>query len=479
MKKFQSIENVRNLITLVVILMVFAGFYSCANQQPPGGGDEDKTPPKVKIITPKPNSVNFRGNTISFEFNEYIDRRSFQDAFRTSPQVKGDIEFAWGTKDVEVKFPKDLDKIDANKTFVVTVSSALKDIRGNAITEPFSFAFSTGSRIDMGAISGKVYGAGKNVTSVFAYDLSKSYDPTLNLPDYSTETNTEGSYTLTNMQAGRYRVLAVIDDDRNLLYTGERESFGVLPYDVDVLDSATKTNADLNIKLIGAVETIQPELDVTKYFKDSLNIVYTSIEYNSLTVLPEQSIFIFFNRYKPTREYFTQSLKITDENGTPERVVYNWKNDSLVEIFSANRFASNRKYNITFPLKTGIDTIYNFSLQFRTVSMNSFCELKGRVSSEYTEFVITEQPVKIELTAPTLIPILKYGFESRDTVFAYKNILDASYSLFSYIDKNNNSAYDYGNPFPFDYSEPFVFYPTPINIKGGWVVENVIINFVR
>ena len=44
---------------------------------------------------------------------------------------------------------------------------------------------------------------------------------------------------------------------------------------------------------------------------------------------------------------------------------------------------------------------------------------------------------------------------------------------------NNNSAYDYGNPFPFDYSEPFVYYPTPVNIKGGWVVENVNINFVR
>ncbi|HWA05560.1 MAG TPA: hypothetical protein VG961_03355, partial [Ignavibacteria bacterium] len=250
-------------------------------------------------------------------------------------------------------------------------------------------------------------------------------------------------------------------------------------YDVDVLDSATITNADLNMKLLGTGETIPPELDITKYFKDSLNIVYTSIEYNSLTVLPDQSIFIFFNRHKPTRENFTQNLKITDENGTPERVVFNWKNDSLVEVFSANRFASNRKYNITFSLKTGIDTTYNFSLPFRTVSVNSFGELKGRVSSEYTEFVITDQPVKIELTAPTLVPILKYSFESRDTVFAYKNILDASYNLFSFIDKNNNSAYDYGNPFPFEYSEPCIFYPTPINIKGGWVVENVNINFVR
>ncbi len=64
-------------------------------------------------------------------------------------------------------------------------------------------------------------------------------------------------------------------------------------------------------------------------------------------------------------------------------------------------------------------------------------------------------------------------------MFSYKNILEANYNLFSYVDKNNNSAYDHGYPFPFDYSEPFYIYPGTINIKGGWTVENVNISFVR
>ncbi len=480
MKSYLSIENVRTAIIKLVILMIFAGFYSCANQQPPGGGEEDKTPPKVRIISPKPSTINYTGNSLIFEFDEYIDRRSFQDAFRMSPQIKGDIEFSWGTKDVEVRFPKDLQKIDPNKTFVVNISTALKDIRGNSIGEAVNFAFSTGSIIDMGGVQGKVYNSNNKITSaIYAYDLSKDYDPTKNIPDYFTESNAEGSYTLTNLSPGRYRIISLIDDDKNLLFTSERESYGVLPYDVDVKDSVTSGNVNFYMKLLATSQTVAPELDATKYFKDSVGIVFTSIEYNSLTVLPDQSIFIFFSRYKPTREDFTNSLKITDENGTGDRVVFNWKNDSLVEVFSANHFASNRKYNITFPLKTVNDSVYNFSLQFRTVSVNSFGDMKGTVSSTYTDFALTDQIVKIELEARTLIPILKYSFDSRDTVFTYKNILEANYNLFSYVDKNNNSTYDHGYPFPFDYSEPFYIYPNTINIKGGWTVENVNISFVR
>lgn len=459
--------------------MIFAGFCSCANQQPPGGGEEDKTPPKVRIISPKPSSINYKGNSLIFEFDEYIDRRSFQDALRISPQIKGDIEFSWGAKDVEIRFSKDLEKIDPNKTFVVNISTALKDIIGNSIGEAVNFAFSTGSRIDMGGVTGKVYNNNNKITSVYAYDLSNDYDPTKNIPDYFTESNIEGSYTLTNLAQGRYRIISIIDDDKNLLFTSERESYGVLPFDVDVKDSITSQNVNFYMKLISQGQTLLPELDAAKYFKDSVGIVFTSIEYNSLTVLPDQSIFIFFSRYKPTREDFTNNFKITDENAIVDRVVYSWRNDSLVEVFSANHFASNRKYNITFNLKTVNDSIYKFSLPFRTVSINSFGDMKGRVSSTYTDFVITDQIVKIELEAKSLIPVLKYSFDSRDTVFTYKNILEANYNLFSYFDKNNNSAYDHGYPIPFDYSEPFYVYPTTINIKGGWTVENVNISFVR
>ncbi|MCI0448723.1 MAG: Ig-like domain-containing protein [Chlorobi bacterium] len=453
--------------------------FGCANQQPPGGGEEDKIPPKVKIVSPKPNSTGFKSNAIVFEFNEYVDRRSFQDAFRISPQVKGDIEFNWGGKEVEVRFPFDLYKIDANKTFVVNINSSLKDIRGNAIAEPVNFAFSTGSAIDMGGVSGLVYNAGKKIAAVLAYNLNKEYDPTKNTADYITETSAEGIYNLTNLAAGKYRIITVIDEDRNLLFTSERESYGVLPFDVEVKDSVTLKNVNFYLKDITADVQTGPELDYTKYFKDTLLVVFSSVEKGSRTVLPEQSIFLFFNKFKPSREVFINSFKLADENGTPERVVFNWKNDSLVEIFSSSKFQTNRKYNLSFRLKLQNDSIYNYNLEFRTVSENSFGEMKGVINSNYTEYNIFDFPIKIEMEAKGIIPLLTYNFEARDSVFSFKNILDAEYSLFSFADKNNNSLFDFGYPFPFEYSEPFYIYPQALNIKGGWTVENVVINFVK
>jgi hypothetical protein len=58
-------------------------------------------------------------------------------------------------------------------------------------------------------------------------------------------------------------------------------------------------------------------------------------------------------------------------------------------------------------------------------------------------------------------------------------MLESEYSLFSYVDINNNSEFDYGYPFPFEYSEPFFIYPQRLNIKGGWTVENVSVNFIK
>lgn len=474
------IKDIQRFIQLSVLFTLTLVFNQCANQLPPGGGEEDKTPPKVKIVAPKANSIFFKGNSIVIEFNEYVDRRSFQDAFRISPRIEGDIDYNWGGTEVEVIFSKDLEKIYPSKTFVINISTALKDIRGNAISEPVTIAFSTGTMIDMGEVEGRVYNNLNKITSIWAYNIEKTdYDPAKNYPDYLTETSTEGNYKLTNLAPGKYRIISVIDDDRNLLYTSERESYGVLSGDINVKDSVVTSGVNFYMNDISGSQSLPPEVDVTKYFKDSVNIVYSSIENNSSLVLPEQSIFIFFNRHKPQRSDFVSSFKLTDENGTNERVVFNWRNDSLVEIFAADKFSSNRKYNLSFGLKTLNDSLYNFSLNFRTVTINSFGDLKGRVVTNTENFDFSANTVILNLEAEKLVPVLKYSFDVRDSVFSFKNILESDYTLFSFIDKNNTGSYDYGYPFPFEFSEPFYVYPQALNIKGGWTVENVTIIFNR
>lgn len=454
----------------------------CANQQPPGGGEEDKIPPKVKILEPKANTLNYRGNSLSFEFDEYVDRRSFQDAFRISPQIKGDVEFNWSGKSLDVVFPKAFYKINSNKTFVVTVNTALKDIHGNALTSPFAFAFATGDKIDEASISGKAFNNSAKNISIFAYTLGAgTFDPTKNIADYSTETSPDGDYTLTNMAPGNYRIIAIDDDDKNFLYTTDRESYGTLPSDLSLEEKSAFKRVNFYMKQIAAADTLA-ELNTDKYFKDSVGIISTSIKDDAVNILPDQSIFVFFNRFKPNRETLVNNLQVKDEDGTPEKVVFNWRNDSLVEIFPSVKFTLTKKYNLSINVKTDKDTIYHFSLKFRVVNNNSFGEIKGAVrffSADSTQISQENTQIKMNLASKDIIPSLKYSFDITDSVFTFNKILEADYTIFAYIDSKGAGNYFNGVPFPFEYSDPFYIYPQTLSVKGGWTVENIQINFTK
>lgn len=471
----------RLFVVLLGLFLCF--FYGCANQLPPGGGEEDKTPPKALVLKPKPNSVKYRGNSIDIRFDKYVDRRSLQDAFKMSPPYKGDIDYNWSGKEVELVFSKPFYKTDTNKTFVVNIGQDLKDIHGNSLTEPIRFAFSTGSQIDMGEITGRVYNSNNKLISIFAYKVSSElpeFDPTKNTSDYFTESSQSGTYDLTNLSPGTYRIIAIDDEDKNLLYTSERESFGVLPRDIKLLDSMKVTNVNFLIKTVSAATENPADSTIKDYFKDTLNIVYSSIENGAVNVLPDQSIFLFFERYKPAREAFVNAFTMKDQNDKLLKVVFNWHNDSLVEVFAPNKFEYNVSYQIVFNLSTVKDSVYHYSLKFKTASINSFGELKGvirRPTSDSNSTAIDSTPVYINLQSVKVKPIINYTYQTTDTLFDIKNLLDGDYNMFSFMDENRSGIFNYGNPFPFSYSEPFYFYPDTVNIKGGWAVENLIINF--
>ncbi len=468
-------------IPILLFFSLLAGIAGCANQKPPGGGEEDKTPPELQFQEPKGNSLNFRKKSLILEFSEYVDKRSFQEAFHLSPPYQGEVSFDWSGKEVEIIFDKPLWKTDPAKTFVVTINSTLTDIRGNKLASPISFAFSTGPKIDMAGISGRVYNNNESRLTMLAYRIGTDetqFDPTKILADYVTETSAEGDYKFTNLSPGSYRLIAINDEDRNLFYTAERESFGVLPDDISLEDSTILSRVDFFLKSIGNGQIADQEVNLVDFYSDSLGIVHSSVENNSRGFLPDQSIFIFFNKHRPAREDFVNSFSLKDESGKSEKVAYNWMNDSLVEVISAERLAYNRDYTAEFDVLISADSVYKFKLEFRTVSSNSFGEVNGTIKRPL-EAGIESAPVYIELSSLEIKPVIKYSFTVSDTVFNLENIFEADYSVFSFVDKNFNGNYDYGSPYPLEHSEQFFVYPAGISVKGGWSIENVIINFIR
>ncbi|MEW5798648.1 MAG: Ig-like domain-containing protein [Bacteroidota bacterium] len=224
------------IVTFSVFLLLLSG---CAGQRPPEGGPVDTEPPQIISVYPTPQTTNFTDNKIVLEFSEYVDRRSVEEAIFISPNIS-ETEFDWSGTEVELIFHEELRK---NTTYVITVGTDVRDVRAsNRMASAFSLSFSTGDKIDNGMITGKVFDEKPDGVMIFSYRLNDinadTLDPKKSKPDYVTQTGKEGEFRLTNIAQGTYRLFAVRDEFRNLLYDPETDAVGTTE-DVTLTDSDT------------------------------------------------------------------------------------------------------------------------------------------------------------------------------------------------------------------------------------------------
>ena len=248
-------------------LPVFLGMMlpACAGQINPGGGPVDTMPPLIIRTFPDTNAVRVQTSSVELEFNEYVDRRSVEESIFFSPYV-GKLEFGWSGTEVTLRFP---DSLRRNTTYVVNVGTDVRDIRAqNRMARGFTLAFSTGDSIDRGEIRGRVFDERPEGVMIFAYQLANMNPDTLNpvavRPDYIMQTGEGGEFVLSNITFGPYRVMAVRDEYRNLMYDREIDQYGVWTGDVSV-DAARPAIQDVWFRLA--------KEDTARPFVSGVNVV--------------------------------------------------------------------------------------------------------------------------------------------------------------------------------------------------------------
>jgi len=270
-------------VPVVCAVLFFLIFLHCAGQIPPGGGPIDTTPPTIVATRPDTNSVRVQTNSIEIEISEYVDRRSVEESIFISPFV-GDLEFDWSGTEVSVTFSGPLRK---NTTYVVNVGTDVKDLRAqNRMAAGFTLAFSTGDSIDQGFISGRVFDESPEGVMIFAYSLQGIHPDTLNpgqaKPDYIMQTGKQGLFALANIAFGTYRVFAVRDQYRNLLYDKQIDNYGVAPGDITI-DAANPGVHDVWFKL-SQEDTTKPFVTKAEALNSRLVQVRFSEPLDSLTM---------------------------------------------------------------------------------------------------------------------------------------------------------------------------------------------------
>ena len=465
-------KNSLIIILSLSMLYVFSAFGGCANQQPPSGGDDDKVPPRIKYIYPRPNAVNFSGKEITIEFDEYVDRRSFTDAFFVSPKPKGEPDFDWSGKEVTVKYEYGFEK---NKTYLFVIGKLFKDIRNNYLSEPIQFAVSTGPNIDKGRVSGSVFGNNFEKIFVFAYKLSQDTekDPSKDYPDFIMPVSNEGFYRFDNLAYGTYRLFAVFDNDRNGLYDKEFEYISVTDKDVEVKDTLQNTGVNFILR----DELIPADFYSSKEFYKSLQpdttgTVFSNITNGDKNIGMLSRYFFYFKNHVVTKEDVARTSAMQDTLGNKIRLVYNWMNDTLLEVIPVSGLYSNAPLSFAFKYsKNGSDIKYK--LNFTIADDRKTGEIKGIVANKY----LYESPVIVTLINKNKREQNYTRTLSTDSTFTFPGLFEGTYYIVAYIDSDKDSKYNSGNYYPYKPSEKIIVYSTVLNLKGGWSFENVVLSF--
>jgi hypothetical protein len=318
---------------------------SCAGQGAPEGGPLDTAPPVIISTYPHNFTTRFHGQSISLEFDEYVDHRSLEESIFISPSV-GALEFDWSGTVVEIRFSETLRQ---NTTYVINVGTDLMDLHNrNKMAQAFSLAFSTGDAIDRGVIEGKVYpikpADSPSGVLLFAYNLSGLNPDTLNpqttRPDYVTQTGKGGEFSLRHLSFGDYRLIAVRDAYKNLLYDPETDEYGVTSVGITLTDPDTiqsniliqLTRADTTAPRLIKVtapdqrhilaefsEPVDTTVSMHRNFHAADTVGEHSLEIQSASVLFPKftTVLLVTQRQTPDQRYRLKVEGIKDLNGMP------------------------------------------------------------------------------------------------------------------------------------------------------------------
>lgn len=388
--------KIQKIISAVVFTLIV---YSCANQLPPGGGEIDRIPPEIIFVYPPDQSVNFSDRFIEIKFSEYVNKRSVQESIFISPNIPQRLEYDWSGKSLEIILP---DSLRENTTYTITIGTDVEDINNrNKMEKAFTFAFSTGDKIDIGTITGTVLDAKPLGIMIFAYKVvSDTLNPLKQRPDYITQCGSDGSYRLTGLSDGSYRVFAVKDEYRNFLYDPSQDQFGV-PYNEVMLSEPNSLFSNLNFQLQIEDSTKPRVFGLT--MTDANHLLIEFSEPIDSTLISNDNFFIYdsTNQRRTLVDYFFKGK-------TKKKNFLLAFADSLLEsdqlfLISQNIFDKNGnqlEYEITsFVRNDKPDTTYPELVAFREQFQNKKVDyINGNVFFNYSDgfdFNALDKAVKV------------------------------------------------------------------------------------
>lgn len=519
---------------IIIILFFSFSLIKCAKVGRPTGGDKDEKPPISIEAKPDFGSLNFKNKKIKIYFDEYIKLKDLNKQLIVSPPLKyPPIITPLGTASkyisIEIK-----DTLKENTTYSFSFGNAIQDnSEGNPLKQ-FKYIFSTGDYLDSLSVSGTVKDAfnmeALTEISVLLYKVDEKYTDSLiynKKPNYITNTLDIDSFSISNIKAGKYLLVALKDISGNLMYDNKEDLIGFLDEPINIPTDTTfnlhlyKEENLFSIKKLTEVSSNHFLIPFEGEFKTSISNVLdkklTPIQYHTYKDKKTDSIHIWHKaidtdtlfvaiktkdsitkypirlRSKEKDSIFisnkiTKTLHLKDSlflfSKTPITKIDKSKiglidKDSLQVPFDATISNSKMEILIDFDKKQK----ENYSLQILPEAFEDYFEQKNdtikfsfntKSEENYGEIIIdlinnSSLPIIIELLDKKY-EVISTSYSSTSRKSHFPLLSPDKYTIRVIIDANSNNKWDAGSFLLNKQPERVIYLGKTIELRANWSV---------
>ena len=437
---------------------------SCAQIGLPIGGPRDTIPPNLVSANPPAGTVNFKGNRITLNYDEYVLLQKLQENLLVSPTPKLNPNVDSKLRTVTIKIR---DTLEPNTTYRFDLGNSIQDINENNAVKNFSYVFSTGPYIDSLEFSGNVQLAqtGKPDTTLLVFLYQDLDDSAVfkHKPKYITRLNTTGNFRFHNLPGGTYRVFALKDASGQKIYSGRDELFAFADSAVNIGDSTKPVKlfaySQEKPTIKGAANTISADKKL-KYTTSA-----TGGKQDLLTPLTVE-----FNH--PLKNFDSLKIELTDTLLNPYKPALVSLDSTHKKIIIKYQWQDNTDYRLIIPKDFATDTlgaalVKADTIRFKTKKESDYGSIKinfknlEKFKNPVLQFVINNEVVN--------------SFPLNASQWSIKFFNPGDYEIRILEDLNNNGVWDPGNYTLKLQPEKVYGVTQKINIRADWENERDII----
>lgn len=301
----------------IVCLLIFG---RCAQQVSPTGGKKDTIAPTLVQSIPLNKTLNFKDNRVELFFDEYVILDNITQKLIITPSVENPYTFKLNGLSVVLNFKK---KFADSTTYTLNFGDAIKDFAERNPAKNLKLVFSTGASLDSGRVDGTIKDVRTNKpvfdALVGLYNVSDTLNVAKQKPFYFSRTDSSGRFTIENVQTKSYKLIAMDDKNRNMLYNTKDERVGFIDKPVNAVTDSINYNINIfqsDITPLKVQRTIPKVNNYTVVFNKAIDQVKVKFSNkDSLPYILENGLQIKFFNVQPHADTTFVKLTVLDSLG--------------------------------------------------------------------------------------------------------------------------------------------------------------------